>query len=377
MKLNLTKRQRIFWIVLFSSIAVALCAILLLEIGRGRVAKSLPDQLAAERWGEDSVQMSVFFAADRPYSVSAIQGVSRQIESALTDASLEAKGQGRLWFHAYSTERETYIETSRATFTVTATLIGGDYFYVHTPDLVSGAPLTDDAAGDGAVFLDETAAFALFGAVDVAGSTVQVDGISYTVAGVFRVPENRFYDGYGKTPRIYLTYSSAFGRNVSDVTVWEAVLPEPVEGFARGTVRKVFDGYKDSAVTVENSARFSIPALWEITLRRDTLGVRTSSITYPWFENVARVAEYKASSYLLWEIVFASVALVGVIVLIGALWHPTERALSRLKTAAGEKRDDLWEYMTIPAVRAAKKKGKTKPPRKAADKRSFYKKETL
>lgn len=370
MKLNLTKRQKLFWSIWGTVLAVLLIALLTLETVRQGIGGALPDQCAADRWGGNSSQMSVFFDADRPYSVSSVQGVSHEINASLEDASLEAAGEGRLWYQAYSTERETYIETERETFTVTATLVGGDYFHIHVPMLVSGAPLGDGAAADGSVFMDEVTAFRLFGAVDVAGSTVKVADVSYTVSGVFRVPENRFYDGYGDTPRIYLTYSSAFGRSVSDVSVWEAVLPEPVEGFAKGLVADIFGGYKDSAVTVENSARFSIPAVWDLILRRDTLGVRTSSVTYPWFENVARVAEYKASSCLIAEAVLLAFVLVAVIVAIGGVWKPAERAIGRMTRAIIEKWNDLWEYMTIPAVREAKKQRKRQ-------KRSFHKKETL
>ncbi len=325
-----------------------------LEIVRGNIAESLPDQRAAARWGGGSAQVSVFFAADRPYSVSAMQGVARQIDDTLTDASLSPPEGGRLWYHAYSTEREAYIMTDRDGFTATATLIGGDYFFIHEAEMISGAILGTGAAADGAVVLDENAAFRLFGALDVVGSTVTVEDQYYTVAGVCRVPENRFYDGYGDAPRIYLTYSSAAGRNTSSVTAWEAVLPNPTRGFAAGVAADLFGGYEKTAVQVENSARFTIPALWKLMGERKTQGVRTSAITYPWYENVARVAEFTASAYLKAQAILLGCAAVLLLVVIGALWKPTERAITRLSGWTRNKWDDAWEWLTIPEVRKKK-----------------------
>lgn len=288
-------------VLLLAALLIAMAA---LGARRREIAEALPDQNAAARWGGDAVQMSVFFPADRPYPVSSVPYLARQLDDTMTAASLDAPAGGRLWYHAYSTETETSLSTDRTSLSVLATVYGGDFFRIHPPTLLSGSIPAEGAAGDGSVFLDERAAFALFGAVDVAGSTVFLGGQPYTVCGVTVPQENEFYDGWGEIPRIFVLYTSAFGRGITDARVWEAVLPEPVGGFGRSAAETVFAGY-EGFVLVENSARFSLGALRTLSEERETLGVRTSAITYPFWENIARVAEYRASVLLTAQTVLA------------------------------------------------------------------------
>ena len=71
---------------------------------------------------------------------------------------------------------------------------------------------------------------------------------------------------------------------------------------------------QQNAILVVNTTRFSPASLWKLLGQRETLGTRTSPVTYPYWENIARVAEYRCTSLLLAEIVL--LALAGLISLV-------------------------------------------------------------
>ena len=72
---------------------------------------------------------------------------------------------------------------------------------------------------------------------------------------------------------------------------------------------------------------------------------RSSAVTYPWWENIARVTEFRCATLLCVGTVLLACAALTVLVWIGIAWNPAERALKRgavrLKDAAEEKYNDL------------------------------------
>ncbi len=362
--MNYRKLKGITFAVTGALFAACLAAVLILAAVTAGIARALPAENAARRWGEGNAQISVFFPADASYTTGNVPSLTRQIDEAMTEASLTAPVGARLWLHAYSTEITASVSTDRGSVNATATVCGGDYFQIHDPVFVSGTAVTETAAGDGAIVLDERAAFALFGAVNVTGSTVFINEQPYTVAGVTAVPESRFYDGYGEGARIFVLYSSPLGRSVSRISAWSAVLPEPIDGFAANLTEELFAGH-DTAVTVENSARFTAASLLQMTKERETLGIRTSAITFPYWENEARVAAYRASVCLTAQIVLAVPMGLILLLWIALLWKPTEKLLARGRDTVKDKAETAWERVTIPETRKQKpkKEKKEKPPK--------------
>ena len=93
--------------------------------------------------------------------------------------------------------------------------------------------------------------------------------------------------------------------------------------------------------------------------------MRTAAITFPYWENEARVAQYRASACLTAQTVLAVPMLLTVILWIILLWHPTEILLARGRDAVKEKAETAWERITIPETR--KKKAKKSPSPKKGD----------
>lgn len=314
---------------------------------RHGIASSMPDQLAAGRWdGKGASQLSAFFAPGQGDVPGRIYSVTASVDRAMQDASLAAPEGGRLWYCAYSTEVNMYARTERDSTTLRVSVIGGEYFMIHQPDLLAGSYLQPGGANAGYVFLDERAAWKLFGAVNVVGMPVTLGDGEYIVCGVGAVPSGTVYDeAYGETPRAYILYDSPAAASAREITVYEAVLPNPVDGFALDVFEKNFTSGAEYTV-VENSTRFTPSALWEYSKHMDTLGVRTSSVTYPWWENVARVAQYRCASLLIAEIVLYALALLLCLVWCGIAWKPTGDIISRGFHAGKEWAGETYNRLT-------------------------------
>lgn len=346
-----------------AALALLLAGAGILALARASLAASLDDQQAAERWnGAATAQLSCFYEEGAGFAPGRVYALERSLDGAMTSASLDGEG-GRLWYHAYSAETSLYALTARASATLTVTVFGGDYFYIHRPALVAGGYLSPGGGNAGYAFLDEAAAWQLFGATDVVGMSVTIGGAEYTVCGVGRAPSSTPYDeAYGDAPRAYILFDSVAGADVPEALVYEAVLPNPIDGFAAGTLKKALSPDEKTTVTVENSARFSASALWEQLKERERLGVRTSRVTFPWWENVARVAEYRAASMFAAELGLLGAAALIVLVWIGIIWKPAGDALRRGARAARDGIEDGYNRLTRPRPKKEKKKKQTKQP---------------
>lgn len=341
-----TYRKRLFAILSAALFVLSLLGMLAMELARQSAPVPLRDQQAADRWGgENAAQFSCFFAVGSGYHPDRIPSLERALDEALTEASLTAPEGARLWYHAYSTEKTMYASAARDSASLTVTAFGGDFFQIHQPDLAAGSYLSPGGANAGYVFLDENAAWKLFGAVNVVGMPMTLAGAEYIVCGVGKVPAGTLYDeAYGAAPRAYILLNSPAAQGISEIVSYEIVLPEPLDGFARSLLEKQFSA-GDSTVIVGNSARFTVPALWEHLQTRSRLGVRTSPVTFPWWENIARVTEFRCASLLAGEGILLAAAVLIVLLWIALLWNPAGRAMKnglfRLHDAAEEKYNAL------------------------------------
>lgn len=347
MNMKLHKKWRIALAVSAAALVLLTGAALILGGVRRGIAESLPDQLAARRWdGKGSSQISAFFAQGEGDIPGRIYSLTAAVDQAMQDASLTAPEEGRLWYCAYSTEQNMYARTERDSTTLRVSVIGGEYFLIHQPDLLCGSYLMPGGENAGYVFLDEQAAWKLFGAINVVGMPVTLGDGEYIVCGVGAVPSGTVYDeAYGQTPRAYILFDSPSASSVREISVYEAVLPNPVDGFALDVFEKNFTAGGEYTV-VENSRRFTVSALWDYITHMDTLGVRTSPVTYPWWENVAQVAQYRCAALLIAEIVLYALALLLCLTWCGIAWKPTGDAIGRGFRAGREWVEETYNRLT-------------------------------
>ena len=308
--------------VLFAIIsAVGIGAVSIMT--RGLYGQRASDFYAADT--SDYAQISMFVAEDAYLAVSDIESASSKYTDELKAVSLEAKDGARLFIDAYSCEGEVNVSTPdegliSASLTVKATAVGGDFFDIHRLEFISGQPFYDDDVTSQRAVLDELAAWRLYGASDIAGMTVVIDGTIYEIAGVVKAED---YDYYGIVPRIYIPYTMWNEMNdAPPITCYEAVLPEPLTGFAEELVKKAFSLDDESYEIKVNSERYSLLSLLEGSSDTFGRGTRSNEVYYPHWENHALEIENRCT---VWAVVSAVSAVIAglsavVIIMLSLTW---------------------------------------------------------
>ena len=292
MKKKISKKT-VFVIAVFSvSLAVSAAAYAFFSAA----GNTLASQHAAERWrgGSDYpyAQVSCFLPAGAKLASSDIFSFRTSLDSKMVEASLEAEERGALWNDAYSVvgnKLTVYGEKGSAELAVTG--IGGDFFLFHPLKLLSGNYIKEEDLMHDSVVLDENAAWLLFGASDVSGFVLTVNGHEYRVAGVVKSEADRYSKKtYSDGARIYMHFGE-LSSILKDLTVgvYEIVMPEPVSGFALNTVESVFP--IGEGETIENSGRYGPGALWKVLSNFSERTIRTGTVSYPYWENAARLVE--------------------------------------------------------------------------------------
>ena len=82
--------------------------------------------------------------------------------------------------------------------------------------------------------------------------------------------------------------------------------------------------------------------------------MRTSPVTYPWWENIARVAEYRCMSLLLAEIILLVIAGIECLVWIILAWKPADTALRRCAVRVRDAAEEKYNDLTRPKKRRSK-----------------------
>ena len=149
------------------------CALLLAAFGAAlggyrHYAGLLLSQQAAARWRGDSdvrfSQVSAFRPVGGELAWSDIAEFRYKLESALTEASVDTDSGVAMWVDACSARTKLTVQGERGSVETAAWGVGGEFFYFHPLQLISGAYISDsDLSRDGVVLTRELA-WSLFGA---------------------------------------------------------------------------------------------------------------------------------------------------------------------------------------------------------------------
>lgn len=302
------------YIVLGILNAVSLLVFAVFSVIASAVEKSLPDQLAAERWAGGEMpyaQVSVFMDMTSPLDINGVFMARVNTEKKLTEASIAPEKEGaRVWADTFSaSQRKISVSTDRATSDANLIATGGDFFLFHPFEIISGYYYSDDDLMHDRVLIDEVLAWQLYGSSDVAGKPVRVDGTYYVISGVFRQSENSDVERvYGMSPRIFMPYEgyTLLGGGEAVFTCYEACLPNQVMGQGKQIVTEALSAREDdpSLRIVENSVRYGLKNRLEIIADFGMRSVVDSPVVYPFWENAARITEDKSTLLLALQTVF-------------------------------------------------------------------------
>ena len=298
MNLKKYKKALIIGLILsgVSLLLLGLFFLILHGIGSGLV-----DGKARERFQRGDLQytqVSCFLSEDNGLSASRMRYLDADIETALTTDSYGAPDGARVFLSAYSNERKFHYEGEKGSAdTVRTFCVGGDFFYFHPLKMTSGWYFSGDELMETGVVLDENLAWQLFGALNVSGMSVEVGGIHCTVLGVTRGPEGKAEKKeYGNEPTAYIPYALAQRLSTEEIPVtrYEAILPNPVDGYGMKLFQNTLELTEGEYHYVENTGRYSaLTVVKELKNAKDRI-LRTDNIVYPYWENAARLADNRA-----------------------------------------------------------------------------------
>lgn len=346
------RRKRVILIcvnILLLVLIVAACIV------SGRFRDTLESQRFAERFsvdGEPYGQASVFLADSAGLTEEELFPAVADFDRRLVEAGMLADDEDSgkmIWTYGYSAESLLSVKWENSTAEAKATGVGENFFMFHPLSLKSGTYFYGDDLMQDKVIIDEVLAWQLFGATDVAGMTVEIGGLPYIIAGVSAI-ENDFASAsvYGDKPRIYLSYQALLLNDESaKITCLEVLMPSPIENFALMTAQTVFEGMvvgSGNLEIVENSTRFSAPALLRVIGNFGLRSTRQVDLTYPYWENAARIVEDYMALLLAIIIVLLVFPLASLVVLIVALWRGRRWHFSDLKSFIYDKLEKYREW---------------------------------
>jgi hypothetical protein len=320
-----TKRKTIVLVIL---LALALILLALAVVRMEKIKASLPDMYAAERAGESGgrfAQVGVFFAANETVTDFDVLYYNESIVTALKSSGVPKEELEGGISYAFSNQAKLTVKSARGYFEVPAIGTGGSFFDFHPYTLLYGDYAQDDS-GRGVV-LSDAAAWKLFGAVDVEGLTLSIQGEEYVVTGVVKLEGGKAVrEALGDVDSVIFVPYLTIGETVS---CYEAVLPEPVKGNAERIINGVYAG---SAVKQVDTGRFSALNILRLTGRLPAAGMSKSPVEYPFWENAARSAQIRLALWTLFILAWIAPALVIILAfLCPALVRKVKTDISRPK----------------------------------------------
>ena len=265
------------------------------------VTAVLPTERAAERWARGDThfgQVSAYFPQHHGLTQGSVQGITNWIRGSLVDQgfSLGPDGQGGDFSYAYSAQGVLQIRSPyQGEISAYASFVGGDFFLFQSLPLLSGSYLPLDSINRDMVLLDETLSWWLFGATDVAGMPVYIEGDRHIVAGVYR-PFGDFFSraAYGEEPQLILYYDAVADSIMPPITALQVVLPNPITGFAASILSEALENggiEEDQFFLVNNTDRYRISALIQVIRDYGSRSMYRAGLSLPFWENAGRMTE--------------------------------------------------------------------------------------
>lgn len=334
-------KKRLLYAVIAGLNAVSLTAALALTIAGSSIARTQSYNRAAQKWDRDgeSSQISCYFSDDAGFTTDGVYALRAHLNKTLQDAVSRPDGKTPEIPDAYSTPIGSDLITGDNTGQGEAelTAVGGEFFLFRDFRLLSGAYFSDrDLMQDGAV-IERSLAWTLYGSANVAGQNIYIGGVQFYIAAVIDDPTDKYQKRtINELPRVYVSYKGAeqlpsvryssqeqgYGgytggdapAQLRKVSCYECIMYDPVENFAYSTVNKYLkDMYKGKYKAVNNTKRFTSSAMVKAYKKRSDYAVRKDTITYPYWENASRIAEFKISPlYYIRRLCFVIPALTSV-----------------------------------------------------------------
>lgn len=306
-------------------------------------------QQEADRWQADGEikyhQVSAYLQNDSMISLESISQIRSDIQGKLMEASYTQDSvTGRLWIDAYMAQSQDSVSKTSDMGTngvesVNILGVGGDFFRFHTQDLISGSEFGDDDPSQDKVLIDQETAWQLYGATDVAGKTIDIGSRQFVISGVYRASEDKTeQQARGNESYIFMDYDLFHEMYPEEnIIAYEAVMPNPVKGFALLALKEAFGESEDTLYAedivvsfsdkeyVDNTTRFDTVMLLKKLIALPKLMMHTTQVSYPYWENAVRALEIRLEFLLLWKLLFLLPVIVTIVIVAVIVFRTLKR----------------------------------------------------
>ncbi len=268
---------------------------------------------AGGRWsanGDSFAVISMYAEKESAFSSDQAKSWARSVDSALLESSISPSSENaRSWAYTYAAQADLTIKGPMGSTKAETIAAGGDYFTFHPMDFLFGSYFLNDESVPTGIVIDSNLAWKVFGAVNIVGKTVEINGVEFTVSGVCEPESTKGIYGYtyGTRPRLFMSYAgyvAAVGQD-TDVTIFEAALPNPVNGFAKNIFNKAITVNEDATEVIEVTSRYNLKNRYENMKVLKYSWIRSNRIKYPFWENEARVYDYYCAIFMIFEVAAA------------------------------------------------------------------------
>ena len=296
--------------------AALVCGIL--ELCVAGMRNDLDYLRTGERWsagGERYAVIGMYTQQDAGISPEQADGWVRSIDAKLLEASVTPSEGGRSWTWCCGSDVTLPVTGTKSTVNAKVMAVAGDFFLFHQLAFRYGGGFMNDNSNPMGIVLDRDLAWRVYGAENIVGMTVSVMGEEYIVVGITdrESSSEPYKKAYGDTPRMYMSYAGYTKVGSGNITFFEAALPNSVRGFAMNIFSGAVAVNEDNSSVIEATDRFSLKHRYDNMKELAYAWVSINKIEFPYWENEARVYDYRAAVMMLFEVAMAAAAGAGLV----------------------------------------------------------------
>lgn len=275
---------------------------------------------AGKRWsanGDRFAVITLYTEDGSALSRNQVESWVYTMDAKLLESSVSPNENARSWAYTYAAEETMTVTGPKDDATAEVIAAGGDFFVFHPQEFVYGSAFLNDASNPNGVVIDEDLAWKIFGATDIVGMEMSVNGVPFTVTGVSRrASDSGIYDyTYGERPRMYMSYAGyvKLRGDENHITMFETALPNAVKGFASNIFKGAVTANEDTMTVMEATDRFSLLNRYNNMKILKYSWIRENKIEYPYWENEAKVADYRCAILMIFEVALAAIAVTAML----------------------------------------------------------------
>ncbi|MCQ2506676.1 MAG: ABC transporter permease [Lachnospiraceae bacterium] len=313
-----------------------------LELAKQKIEAKHTEQKVGKEYGQTVPYTLIsFMQGSQSFQKEQLLYYNRNVAKELDKASISSENEdARLYLYSFYAEEKETLSYDKSFVNSKVKVIGGDYFLFHKPKLLSGSYLLDNGNFSNYIVLDELCAWKLFGSFNVTGKEVKLGESRYYVCGVIaRNDKNNLWLRLnGETPVAYVLHDSPeYLKNTIDYSNYELLLPNPVEGFAKGIAEQIIPQVDGENEIIDHSNLFSYKTLLKKAVSLNELAMQQKNYSYTPEENLIAVSQMKASFVVLFELIFLILSFIDFWVIIGICWKPLFTQIDRVIAAIKKK----------------------------------------